>query len=178
MWSELCQPFPFGFIVFYGVQLSVCYCAAITCADIIFKVIEWKWSTKVNLNLLMYSRLKKLYYYYYYWRVFMHLLGTRCSYRVVLKNSCNSTKCWKILVHIDKIQSGSCCIFVDCTSMIRISTYPIQRSSYACLGCIKWLLELLLVSCHLQAGWLFSSDINKTFSPRELLLTGYFVRAL
>lgn len=44
-----------------------------------------------------------------------------------------------------------------------------------CLGCNKWLSELLLPSYQVEAAWPpspLTSGINKVLLPRELLLTG------
>ncbi len=62
------------------------------------------------------------------------LLWTPCQYRVgppfffrtaLILCGIDSTRCWKhsseILVHIDMIASHSCCRFLGCTSMMRIS---------------------------------------------------------
>lgn len=50
----------------------------------------------------------------------------------------------------------------------------VQRCSSVNLGCNKLLFELLLPSYQLRSFSLFSSDISKAFSPRELPLAGYF----
>ncbi len=48
-----------------------------------------------------------------------------CLQNCLIIRGIDSTRCWKhsskILVHIDMISSRSCCRFVGCTSMIRIS---------------------------------------------------------
>ncbi len=54
------------------------------------------------------------------------LLGPPFAFRTALiLCGIDSTRCWKhsseILVHIDMIASRSCCRFVGCTSMMRIS---------------------------------------------------------
>ncbi len=71
---------------------------------------------------------------YIYTHSLATLLGTPCKYRVrppfafrtaLILCGIDSTRCWKhsseILVHIDMIASRSCCRFVGCTSMMRIS---------------------------------------------------------
>ncbi len=68
------------------------------------------------------------------------LLGTPCLYWIGLPFAfrtasflccIDSTRCWKfsseILVHIDMIASRSCCRFVGCTSMMRISRFTTSQ---------------------------------------------------
>lgn len=51
-------------------------------------------------------------------------------------------------------------------SASRFDIFCIQRCFPACLGCNRWLFELLLPFCQLETLWPFSSDINKIFSHR------------
>ncbi len=60
------------------------------------------------------------------------VLGPPFAFRTALIiRGIDSTRCWKhfseILVHIDTIASHSCCRFVGCTSMMRISRYTTSQ---------------------------------------------------
>lgn len=70
--------------------------------------------------------------------------------------------------------SGTWCGLCSSPSISRFDRLRVQRCSSVNPGCNKWLFELLLLSYQLRSFSLFSSDISKAFSPRELLLAGYF----
>ncbi len=95
------------------------------------------------------------------------LLGTPCMYRVgpafafrtaLILHCIDSTRFWKhsseILVHIDMITSRSCCRFVGCTSMMRISrSTTSQRCSILLLDWDLVTVEAIWVKwthCHVQ----------------------------
>ncbi len=95
------------------------------------------------------------------------LLGTPCMYRVgppfafrtaLILCGIDSTMLWKhsseILVHIDMITSRSCCRFVGCTSIIRISrSTTSQRCSILLLDWDLVTVEAIWVKwthCHVQ----------------------------
>ncbi len=67
------------------------------------------------------------YVQYMHWDTpFYYRVGPPFAFRTALiLRGIDSTRCWKhsseILVHIDMIASHSCCRFVDCSSMMRIS---------------------------------------------------------
>ncbi len=62
----------------------------------------------------------------YIYCIYIFTIGPRFAFRTALiLCGVDSTRCWKhssdILVHIGMIASHSCCRFVSCTSMMRIS---------------------------------------------------------
>ncbi len=97
----------------------------------------------VQFNVCLRSKIasmKKILYIccLFLWQIYIythtHGIGTPCLYRVgplfafraaLILRGIDSTRCWKhsseIWVHIDMIASHSCCRFVSCTFMMRIS---------------------------------------------------------
>lgn len=94
-----------------------------------------------------------------------------CCLRHILTVPSKSSLRLKYLADRSSAQCGLLLLQLICLSVPHVVNSFIS----AYFGCSEWLFESLLPSCQLKAVWSFSSDINKAFSPREPLLTGYYL---